>query len=72
MRIPIIGGGVTIWEKVLFKLRVYFYGMVSMKEVFQEYSHRINTNLDVVVEFLEVHSSAAFELYLDEEFIGFW
>ena len=34
MRIPRIGMVITIWDKVLFKLRVYFYGMVSMKEVF--------------------------------------
>ena len=65
--IPIIGRVITIWDKLLFKLRVSFYGLL-----FLESSHRIETHLDVVVEVIEVQSSFAFEFYLDEELIEFW
>ena len=30
---------ITIWDKVLLKLRVYFYVLVSRKKVLSEYSH---------------------------------
>ena len=43
--------------------------MVTSKKVFYEYSHRIETHIDVVVEVLEVQSSVSFELCIDEEFI---
>ena len=46
--------------------------MVTRKKVFLESSHLIETNLGVVVEFLEVQSSVYFEFCLDEELIGFW
>ena len=63
---------IMIWDKVLFKLRMYFDGMVIRNKVFWDYSHRIETHLDVVVEVLEVHTSASFELCLYEDFIQFW
>ena len=31
--IPRVGTVITIWDEVLFKHRVYFYGMVSRKRV---------------------------------------
>ena len=61
-----------IWDEVFFKLVVSFIGLVIRKKVFSKYSNRIETYLDVVVEFLEVQISAAFELFIDEEFIEFW
>ena len=70
--IPRIGRVIPIWDKLFFKLRVSFYGLVSRKKVFSESSRRIETHLNVVLEVLEVQSSVAFELCLDEEFIEFW
>ena len=55
--ITIIGKVITIWDNVLYKLRVSFDGLVSRNKVLLEYSNRIERYLDVVVEFLEVHSS---------------
>ena len=72
MCIPIIGRVITIWDEVLFKFRLYFYGMVRRKKVFLESSHRIDTHNDVVVEVLEVQSSVIFTFCLDEDFIEFW
>ena len=69
LNIPIIGRVITIWDEVFFKLRVYFDGLVIRKKVLSESSHRIQTHIDVIVEFFEVKSSVSFELYLDEEFI---
>ena len=69
LRIPRIGRVITIWDKVLFKLRVSFDGLLIRKKVFLESNHRIKTHLDVVVEVLEVQISVAFEFCLDEEFI---
>ena len=69
--IPRIGRVIPIWDKLFFKLRVSFYGLVSRKKVFSESSRRIETHLNVVLEVLEVQSSVAFELCLDEEFIEF-
>ena len=48
---------------------MYFDGLVSMKKVLSGSSPRIETRLDVVVEFFEVQISASFELCIDEEFI---
>ena len=62
---------ITIWDEVLFKIRVSFDGLVNRKKVLLESSHRIETHLDVVVEVIEVQSSVNFEFYLDEEFIEF-
>ena len=42
-----------------------------MKKVLSESCRRIETHIDVVVEFLEVQISVAFDLYFDEEFIEF-
>ena len=55
-----------IGDNVLLKLRVHFDVLVIGKKVFLESSHRIETRLDVVVKVLEVQSSVAFELFLDE------
>ena len=41
MKIPKIGRGITVWDEVLFKLRVSFYGLVIRKKVFSESSHLI-------------------------------
>ena len=46
--IPGIGRLIAILEKVLFKLRVSFDGLVIRNEIFSEYSHRIETHIDVV------------------------
>ena len=48
---------ITIWDKVLFKLRVSFYGLVIRNKVLLESSHHIETRIDEVVEVLEVHIS---------------
>ena len=63
---------IAIWDKVLFKLRVSFDGLVIRKEFLSESSHRIEIHLDVVKEILEIQSSVSFELYLDEEIIEYW
>ena len=70
--VPGLGRVIEIWDKVFFKLRVYFDGLVIRKEVFYESSHRIETHLDVVKEVLEIQSSVSFEFCLDEELIEFW
>ena len=41
-----------IWDEVLFRIRVYFDGLVISKMVLLESIHRIETYLDVVVEVL--------------------
>ena len=46
--------------------------MVIRKKVLSESSHRIGTNLNMIVEFIEVQISVAFELFLCEEIIEFW
>ena len=70
--IPVLGRVIAIWDKVFFKLRVSFDGLVIRKEVLYESSHRIETHLDVVKEVLEIQSNVSFELFLDEELIEFW
>ena len=45
---------IAIWENVFFKLRVSFDGLVIMKEVLSESSHRIEIHIDVVIEVLEI------------------
>ena len=62
----------AIWNKVFFKIRVSFYGLVISKEVFSGSSHRIETHLDVVKEVLDTQSIVSFEFCLDEEIIEFW
>ena len=52
MKIQIIGRVITIWDKVFYKLRVYFDVLVTRNKVFSESSNYIDTHLDVVVEFL--------------------
>ena len=63
---------IAIWDKVFFKLRFSFDGLVIRKEVFSESSHCIERHLDVVKEVLEIQSSVSFEFCLDEELIEFW
>ena len=63
---------IEIWDEVSFELRVFFDGLVIRNKVFSEYSHQIETRLDVIVEVLKVNISVAFELCISEEFIEFW
>ena len=63
---------IAIWDEVFFKIRAYFYGMVTRKELLLESSHRIESHLDMVVEVIEFHSIVSFELFLDENLIEFW
>ena len=72
LNIPGIGRVITIWDEVLFKLRLSFDVMVTRKEFFLEYSHHSEAQLDVVIEVLKIHISVSFEFYLDEDLIEFW
>ena len=63
---------ITIWDEVLFKLRVSFDVLVTRKEVFSESSHHIDTYIYVVLEVLEIQISVAFDFFLDEYLIEFW
>ena len=72
LEIPRIGRVITIWDKLFFKLRISFDGLVSRKDIFSESIHCFETHIDVVVAVFEFHSSVDFEFYLDEEFIEFW
>ena len=72
LEIPGTGRLITIWDEVFFKLRVSFDGLVIRKEVFYESIHRIETNLDVVKEVLDIHIILSFDLCIDEELIEFW
>ena len=71
LSIPIIGRVVVIWDKLFFKIRVSFDGLVIRKEVLSESSHYIERHLDVVEEVLKIHISVSFELCLDEKLIEF-
>ena len=46
--------------------------MVTSKEVLQQSSHRIEANIYVVVEFLEIQNSVSFEFCIDYDLIEFW
>ena len=70
--IPGIERVIAIWDEVFFKLSVSSDGLVTSKEVFYESIHRIDTHIDVVIEFLEIHISVSFEFCLDEDLIEFW
>ena len=48
LEIPGVGSVIAIWDKLFFKLRVSFDGLVIRKKIFSESSHRIETHLDVV------------------------
>ena len=52
--IPGVGSVIGVWDKLFFKLRVSFDGLVIRKEVLYESSHRIERHLDVVKEVLEI------------------
>ena len=64
--IPGIGRVITIWDEVFCKLRVYFDGLVTRKEVLLESFRRIEAHIGVVVEVLEIQISVSFELCLDD------
>ena len=72
LEIPVVGSVIAIWDKVFFKLSVYFDGQVIRKEVYLESSHRIERHLDVVIKVLEIQSSVSFEFCLDEELMESW
>ena len=54
------------------KLRVSFDAPVCRKDVLTEFSHCIETHLDVVVEFIEVQRSVPFKFCFNEDLIEFW
>ena len=70
--IPGIVRVIPIWDEVFWKLRVYFDGLGTRKEVLLESSHRIDKYIDVVVEVLYIQSIVSFEFCLDKEHIEFW
>ena len=70
--IPGIGRVILIWYEVFFKLRVSLGVLVTRKEFFSDYSHRIEAHLDVVIEVLDIQISVSFDLCLDEELIEYW
>ena len=72
MDIPGIGKMIAIWDKVFVKIRVYFDGLVTRKEVLSESSQRIKAHLNVVLEVLEIQISISFEFCLDEDLIEFF
>ena len=55
-------------KKVL-QTQSVFHLLVSRKKILLEYRHRIKTDVDVVLEVLEVQINVVFEFCLDEEFI---
>ena len=65
MKIPGIGRVIPIWDDLFFKLRMYFDGLITRKEVFLESINRIEAHLDVVVNFFEIQSNVSFEFSLD-------
>ena len=69
---PRIGRVITIWNELLFKLRVHFDGLVIRKEILSQYSHRIDTHIYAVIEIIEAQSSVSFKFCFDDEFIEFW
>ena len=48
-----------------------FYGIVIRKKIFSESSSPIEIHIGVIVEFIKVQRSVAFEFCLYEEFIEF-
>ena len=70
--IPGVGRVFAIGDKIFFKLRVSFEGMVIRKDIFSDSIHCIVIHLDVVKEVLDIQSSVSFELCLDEELIELW
>ena len=72
LAIPFEGNVIGIWDNVFFKIIFLLDGQEIRKEVFFEFSYRIERHLDVVIEILEIQSSVSFEFYLDEELIKSW
>ena len=72
LAIPFEGSVIGIWDNVFFKIIVLLDGQEIRKEVFYEFSYRIERNLDVFMEIFEIQSSVSFEFYLDEELIKSW
>ena len=60
---------ITIWDEVLFKLRVSFDVMVISKKVLLESSNLIETYINVVVEVIKAQSSVSFDFCIDEDFV---
>ena len=54
LEIPGVGAVILIWYNVCFKISVLIDGQVIRKELFSEYSHRIERHIDVVIEILEI------------------
>ena len=69
---PFEGEVIGIWDNVFFEIIFLLDGQEIRKEVFSEFSYRIERHLDVVIEILEIQSSVTFEFYLDEELIKSW
>ena len=61
-----------IWGEVLLKIVVSFGVLVSRNKVLLESSNCICTDIDVVVEVIEVQIRVTFDFCLDEESIMFW
>ena len=64
--VSIIGRVITIWDELLLKPRLSFDRLLSINEVLLGSIHRIETHIDVVVEFLEVYIRVAFGFCLNE------
>ena len=64
-----MGRVIMIWDEIFFKIRVSFYGLVRRKKVLSDSIQLIDTHIDVVVLVIEVHSSVAFGLCIDENCI---
>ena len=43
-----------IWDEVFFIMRMSFDGLVTRKEVFLEFSNRIEAHIDVVIKVIEI------------------
>ena len=72
MAIPGVGAVIGIWENLFFKIIVLLDVQEIRKEMFSEFSYRIEIHLDMVIENFEIQSSVSFEFYLDEEIIAIW
>ena len=62
---------IAIWEKSFFKIIFLVDGQIIRKKVYLESSNRIERNLDVFIEVLEIQSSVSFEFCLDGELIEY-
>ena len=72
LAIPFEGDVIGKWDNVFFKIIVLLDVQEIRKKVYSEFSYSMERHLDVVIEILEIQSSASFEFYLDEELIKSW